>query len=136
MAGINWTDLLTALIGLAGGTIVAWIGLRGRKTEVSTSFNDNLLQRQDNRIGKLETRIDVVEQRLRETEDQLRLEEDKTYSLRRALVNAVDWLREFVDWARGGAVGNAPEPDIVSLTEVLSGSHAPRSLNPPSGDSE
>lgn len=49
----------------------------------------------------------------------LRVEEDRTHLLRRGLTDAIDWLREFIDWARCGAEGAAPEPDLAMLTGIV-----------------
>ena len=46
---------------------------------------------------------------LRATQVLLRVEEDRTHLLRRGLTDAIAWLREFIDWARCGAEGAAPE---------------------------
>ena len=96
------------------------------------TFSGNLLQSQDNRIKKLEDRLDSVESRLRDTEAMLRVEEDRTHLLRRGLTDAIDWLREFIDWARCGAEGAAPQPDLARLTGIVGDSQAlPTARNPP-----
>lgn len=66
------------------------------------------------------------------TEAMLRVEEDRTHLLRRGLTDAIDCLREFIDWARCGAEGAAPEPDLARLTGLVGDSHAlPNARNPP-----
>ena len=128
----NLQDLVAAIPGGIVGIIVAWLGLKGRKEETSATFNDSLLQRQGDRIASLEQRLDGVEDRLRETESKLRVEEDRTHILRRALEDSIEWLREFVDWARRGSVGSPPEPDLADLADVLRRSRVfPTARNPP-----
>lgn len=128
----NLQDLVAAIPGGIVGIIVAWLGLKGRKEETSATFNDSLLQRQGDRIASLEHRLDGVEDRLRETESKLRMEEDRTHLLRRGLTDAIDWLREFIDWARCGAEGAAPEPDLARLTGIVGDSQVlPNARNPP-----
>lgn len=129
---INWGNLINSIPGAIVGIIVAWIGWKGRKEESSVTFNGTLLQSQDNRIKKLEDRLDSVESRLRDTEAMLRVEEDRTHLLRRGLTDAIGWLREFIDWARCGAEGAAPQPDLARLTGIVGDSQAlPTARNPP-----
>lgn len=66
----GWADLLAALPGAIVGIVVA----------------------------RLETRLDDVEAALRATQVLLRVEEDRTHQLPPAPEDAIDWLRDFVDW--------------------------------------
>ena len=130
--GFSWADLIAALPGAVVGIAVAWMGLKGRKEEASVAFNGDLLQRQGDRIARLETRLDDVEAALRATQVLLRVEEDRTHLLRRGLTDAIAWLREFIDWARCGAEGAAPEPDLARLTGIVGDSQVlSNARNPP-----
>lgn len=128
----GWADLLAALLGAIVGIVVAWLGLKGRKEEASVTFNGDLLQRQGDRIARLETQLDDVEAALRATQVLLRVEEDRTHQLRRALEDAIGWLRDFVDWVRSDRKTAPPEPDIADLAAVVRASYqSPTARNPP-----
>lgn len=127
---MNWSDLLIGLFSGIGGVIIAMIGKKGSKEQATITFSGDLLQRQGERIATLEARLDSVEQRLSERDAELLVEKEKVHILNRGLRDAVEWLRDFVDWERGGCVGNPPQPDIAELMGILNET-LPNARNPP-----
>lgn len=68
-------------------------------------------------VARLETRLDDVEAALRATQVLLRVEEDRTHKLPPAPEDAIDWLRDFVNWAR--LIGRAVTVRLRLRSQIL-----------------
>lgn len=129
---IDVNSLLVASPAVIVAFITGWVTFKGRQEESRVTLNENLITGQATRIDKLETRLERVEQSLRETRALLQVEEDRTHSLRMALREALEGLKDFLDWVKSDRHSAPPSPDLDGLDRVLQASYRPPTArNPP-----
>lgn len=129
---IDFTSLLVASPAVAVAIITGWVTLKSRKEESRVTLNENLINGQATRIDKLEFRLEKVEESLKETRALLLVEEERTHTLRMALREALEGLKDFLDWAKSDRSSEPPSPDLVGIDRVLQASyHPPTARNPP-----
>ncbi|MBP2333032.1 hypothetical protein [Corynebacterium freneyi] len=119
-------EVIVGLSTAAVGIIAAVLGWRGKKQETSATSLTAMMSEQAQRIDKLWARLDTVERDLRETRRELAAEQEQSYSLRRLLQDAFDWLLEWSAWASSDRRHAPPQPDLRLIEEALE-----RARNPP-----
>ncbi len=129
---IDVNSLLVAVPAVIVASITGWVTFKGTKENSRVTLNENLIKGQAARIDKLESRLEDVESSLQETRALLLAEEDRSHSLRLALREALEALKDFVEWARSDRHSSPPTPDVDGLAQVLRSSYlAPTARNPP-----
>lgn len=129
---IDVNSLLVAFPAVIVAAITGWVTFKGTKENSRVTLNENLIKGQAARIDKLESRLEDVESSLQETRALLLAEEDRSHSLRLALREALEALKDFVEWARSDRHSAPPTPDVDGLAQVLRSSYlAPTARNPP-----
>lgn len=109
------TEVLVASITGAVALLAGLLTHKGRTEETSATKLSTLIEGQGKRIDSLQERLASVEARLADTEARLRQEQDYTYTLRRALRDAIEFTVDVLEWMR--APGGRPEPHAPDVEE-------------------
>lgn len=124
------TEVIVAVISLAGGLGAAVIAWLGRRDETTLNASEALISGQSGRIDRLERRLDEVEATLERTREDLQLFKSHSWDLRDALRRALGWIAEAVEhFAHPDSVPQPSPPDTTEWQVLLDG--PPRARNPP-----
>ena len=128
------TEIIVAVLSLAGvlgAAIIAWLG---RRDETPAQASETLITGQATRSDKLETRLDSVEADLRATRVELQEIQSHAGELRDALRRALAWIAEALEHlASPGSIAPPHPPDLESWQALVDS--PPRARNPPGGGS-
>lgn len=113
------TDVIIGALSLIGVVFAAYLGLRGRRDEVSATQTKTLLEGQDKRIERLESRLDTVERQLREAHVELSDEQSHSWQLRKSLRGGVEFVESVRLWDEGGRIGPLPKFPPVDRWLIL-----------------
>lgn len=102
-------ELVIGILSLLGVVAAAYIGLRGRKDEVSATQTKTLMDGQDRRIERLEGRLDRVEADLDQARNLLRDERTHSWSVRKALRVGIEFVDNVRWWEESGRIGPLPK---------------------------
>ena len=117
-----------SLAGVLGAAIIAWMG---RRDETTANESETLITGQATRIDKLETRLDSVEADLRATRIELQEIQSHAGDLRDALRRALAWIAEALEHlASPGSIAPPRPPDMEAWQALVDS--PPRARNPPS----
>lgn len=124
------TEIIVAVLSLAGvlgAAVIAWMG---RRDETTANASETLITGQATRIDKLETRLDSVEADLRATRVELQEIQSHAGELRDALRRALAWIAEALEHlASPGSIAPPHPPDLETWQALVDS--PPRARNPP-----
>lgn len=127
------TEVIVAVISLAGGLGAAVIAWLGRRDETTASASEALISGQSDRIDRLEHRLDELEVTLDRTREELRRFRSHSWDLRDALRRALAWIAEAVEHQNHpDTIAPPAPPDTAAWQELVDG--PPRARNPPDVD--